>query len=200
MQQYRYILYSIVIFPILWGCNVEPDVLTENNLVFNAKNTPSNKLFVVPKDNKLSEQQLIAFINIKKREVQMLKNQAENSEKSYSEVEASAIMGSGFNVDEYSWVKNKIIETGTRVMLSNFYKENEKVVSLLEKTLYKYENKKLKMNDTEEQRIISNYIKEIKGQLAPLKAKISHYTKHNNAMQHNISLYVKYNEQLDKIF
>lgn len=171
-----------------------------------------SNVFVAPQDGKLNEKQLLDYIAIrqrinnqlKKREQQKLDQLMSDGGVSsretlyFDEIEKSVAESAGMSYEEYSWIKDIVINTRTALWLERYYELNNKIVTLLDQTLIGYEKNKVPELNHPEQKKMELYVDEMKNELSSLQDKLSNDNL-KDAFAHNRVIIEKYLDDLEAL-
>lgn len=169
--------------------------------------------FTVPRDGKLSEKQLLNYIAIrqrinnqlKKREKIMLENFVTDSNATkrdtlyFDEIEKLVAEQMETSYAEYIWIKDTVITTRTSMWLKRYFEVNNKIASLLNQTLDRYNETSGSSLDKLEKQKMDNYVKEMKNELTNLQQKLE-LTEHEiEALSHNSAIIEKYQSEIESL-
>ena len=190
---------------VMSGCEGYPD-LDKND---------SKSNFQSPKDGKLSKEQVARYIAIREkiiREVNVQKSSekkaliksAEHSTPSavvryFDEIEKQVAQSHDMSYDEFLWIKDTVISTQTTMLVQEYYDLNSKIMTLLDKTLSRYEEINADISSRQEQLLMNVYVKEMKQEMINLREKIPDQRNRSEALQHNISIISKFKKELESL-
>ncbi|MGD8884974.1 MAG: hypothetical protein PVF34_05095 [Gammaproteobacteria bacterium] len=196
----------VVIVTVLLGCNKELET-------GKGQGTEVKKTFRAPQDGKLTEQQVADYIVIREKVIREVKaqNQAKKNYlaehrkepgvgagfRYFDQIEKSAAQAQGMSYEEFIWVKDTVITTQTTTLVQRYYELNHKIMSLLDKTLNRYEEITAENPSSPEQKKMDGYVDEMKQEMADLRGKIPELDNHPEALAHNIEVVAKFKKELD---
>ncbi len=175
----------------------------------------SSRHFQVPADGKLTERQVIEYIGIRKKVIQELeaqqaskqspsayaknKTDMQNSYRYFDEIEKTVANSINMSYEEYLWIKDTVINTKTSVLIRRYYDLNHKIMSLLDKTLMRYEEINTNKPDKREQEVMDNYIDEMKQEMNSLREKIPEQQGITKVQEHNAEVISKFQSEIDSL-
>ena len=175
----------------------------------------SKPTFQIPTDGKLSEKQIADYIIIREsviREVNAQKSAtemtlAELKENSvanpsfryFDEIEKTGANSAGMSYNEYLWIKDTIISTQTTMLVQNYYDLNNRIVTLLDKTLTRYKEISSEKLDPQEQIKMHGYVDEMKQEMKNLRGKISDPNEKSEALKYNITIVSRFQKELETL-
>lgn len=202
------VLLCLCVVVTLYGC--EPDTVSGKSANFSPEIN-----FQIPADGRLTEKQITDYIIIRQsiiRDVraqklakqQTLAELAEDSSESpddryFDDIEKRAALTHNMSYDEFVWVKDTIISTHTKLLVQHYYDLNNKIMTLLDKTLIRYEELNSVKPDHQEQKKMQGYVAEMKQEMAKLNEKISDVKDRPQALQHNMALVAKFQDELEAL-
>jgi len=198
-------LVLLAIMLVLSGCNNNASDSNSDGDSSNASTPPLPPPAIRDESldgDTLNEQQVLLYIEVKRREKQLLeinRNASPEVSRHYEEIEKQAAQESSIRIEEYLWIKNNIIKTGTQAMLNDYFKLNNKIIALLKKTLARRMETRALTEVPEEVERIDIHINEIKQQLADLEFATNKYIDRTDAMNHNLQLFRKHKAQLESV-
>jgi hypothetical protein len=194
------------ILVILIGCENK----SEDQLV----SIPISK-FSVPEDGKLIVKQVEEYIAIRHRVIRELnernrremitliegevEEQSRDRYRYFDEIEKEEANKSGMSYKEYLWIKDTVISTQTTLWLQQYYEANNKIVSLLDKTLTRYKQTSDDKLNKEEQKIMDTHVNEMKQELNNLRKKIQVHDVESEAYAHNSAIVSTFKDALESL-
>lgn len=171
--------------------------------------------FSIPEDGKLATKQVEDYIAIRHQVVRQVnaRNKAEmitliegevdeesrDRYRYFDEIEKEEANKSGMSYKEYLWIKDTIISTQTTLWLQQYYEANNKIVSLLDKTLTRYKQTSDDKLDKEEQKIMDTHVSEMKQELNNLRKKIQAHDIESEPYVHNSAIVATFKEALESL-
>lgn len=193
---------------LLCGCNANNQPPQDNGKT-------SDIEFHPPLDGKLTEQQIMNYIQIKiwlNRQRDMPDAKSVNipadsvagakqidQPRYYDELEKDAAKSVNMNVNEYYWVKDTIINTQSIILLQRYYQLNQKIMRLLNETLSHYKKQQTQQQKTAEKQTMNRYVDEMKQELTNLDGKVAELGSLSEAERYNIELVSRYQSQLASV-
>lgn len=206
-SQVRITVVFIVVI-ILYGC--ERDAEPGNDVGTNAKST-----YQEPADGKLTEKQVVDYIVIRKKIIRDVNAQKiaakttleESSQKSttssdvryFDEIERQVAHSYSMSYDEFLWIKDTVISTQTTLLVQQYYDLNNRIMTLLDKTLTRYKEINANNNDQQEQRIMDGYVEEMKRDMASLREIMPGSNGRVEALGHNVVIISKFKNELESL-
>jgi len=163
--------------------------------------------FIAPEDNRLTDEQVQAYLAIKHTEKE-LRNELQQTQQDettalsatgYQDIEQRAVLLNQLSLEEYAWIKNTIINSRIQQQFQEYFALNQQIISLLEGTLHRHETTKKKLQDSEEIAILDSHVREINEHILTLKNQIEKYTNLSDSQKHNIELVKSFAAELEAI-
>lgn len=186
----------------------------ENKSEVQKASTPISK-FSIPVDGKLTTKQVEGYIALRHQVIRKVnaRNKAEMialiegeeneanrvNYRYFDEIEKEVANASGMSYEEYLWIKDAVISTQTTLWLQQYYQANNKIVSLLDKTLTRYEQTSDGEKNTEEKKIMDAHVSEMKQELKKLRTKIQSPDIESEAYVHNSAIVLTFKDALESL-
>jgi hypothetical protein len=175
--------------------------------------TSSITPFQRPADGKLTEQQIAGYVVIRHKIIADVKAQklakkmtiANNKPdqspglnfRHFDEIEKIAANSFNMSYDEFLWIKDNVITAQTQLLVQHYYYLNNRIITLLDQTLTHYEEHNNDKLQQHEQKIMNGYVGEMKQEMIHLRRKISDSEEGSAALEHNIALVNKFQNELE---
>ena len=117
----------------------------------------------------------------------------------FDEIEKQVAQSHDMSYDEFLWIKDTVISTQTTMLVQEYYDLNNKIMTLLDKTLSRYEEINADISSRQEQLLMNVYVKEMKQEMINLREKIPDQRNRSEALQHNISIISKFKKELESL-
>jgi hypothetical protein len=169
--------------------------------------------FQRPADGKLTTQQIDSYIVIRHKIIADVKAQklakkmtiANNKPdqspglnfRHFDEIEKIAANSFNMSYDEFLWIKDNVITAQTQLLVQHYYYLNNRIITLLDQTLTHYEEHNNDKLQQHEQKIMNGYVGEMKQEMIHLRRKISDSEEGSAALEHNIALVNKFQNELE---
>ncbi len=210
---YRWSRYAMAAFTLFAFCgcnNTDDDGVTAD--------APQQR-FQKPVDGELSESQLIQYIairqkiihevNAQKQAINMAATDSNPSKphepplRHFDEIEQDVANSSNMSYEEFSWIKDTVIHARTQLLVSEYYRLNNRITALLDQALLRYQEINRESNaagkEQGEQQIMDAYVEEMQQEIVRLRDKTTASELNTPALQHNMALVEKYQSQLDAL-
>ena len=200
--------FALIVVIALYSCGNEAEY-NKDSISF------SKPTFQIPADGKLSEKQIADYIiiresvihevNAQRSEKKMTlavfkeKSTANPSYRYFDEIEKTSANSAGMSYNEYLWIKDTIISTQTTMLVQNYYDLNNRIMTLLDKTLSRYKEISSEKLDQQEQITMHGYVDEMKQEMVNLRGKISDPNEKSEALKYNIALISRFKKELETL-
>ena len=177
-----------------------------------------------PKDGRLTEEQIKMYIEVKKREADLSKTEAEkiknklsNADQAQEGTISSTLQGldalqqiAGFatldiraaqelnyNSAEYQWVKDAIVEASSNAMMGNVQNMNDNMIKAVEDSIADLEKTRDKSKDPQTKAVLDQQINDAKMQMYQMKQNMENDATLSPAAKYNLELYAKYEKTIN---
>jgi hypothetical protein len=199
---------TFIIGIVVAGCEYDIEHVKDSNVA-------SEKKYQSPIDGKLTEKQVADYIVIRKliiakvstqnlaKKIVLQKNNNDSAVRSnflyFDEIERMIATSFNMSYDEYLWIKDTVISTQTTVLVQHYYDLNNRIMTLLDKTLSRFKEINTEQLNHNEQIKMDGYVEEMKQELNNLRGKTTSESERPDALAHNIIIISKYKNELELI-
>jgi len=117
----------------------------------------------------------------------------------FDEIEKAAANSFHMSYDEFLWIKDAVITAQTKLLVRKYYDLNNRIMSLLDQTLTRYNEIKAEELEQQERRIMGAYVEEMRQEMTNLREKTTDANESSEALEHNILIVTKFEKELDTL-
>lgn len=202
------VIIIVIMSVVLYGC--ERDVEPGKDAI-----TFYESSFQSPADGKLSEEQVVDYIVIRQKILRNVNAQklakkttleetadvspVSSNVRYFDEIERQVAHSHNMSYDEFLWIKDTVISTQTTLLVQQYYDLNNRIMTLLDKTLVRYKEINSENTDQQEQLVMNGYVEEMKQEISNLRGKLPGQRERPQALEHNIIIVSKFTKEFESL-
>ncbi|WP_455201382.1 hypothetical protein [Kaarinaea lacus] len=201
-------IVAVIMTVVLYGC--DKDIKTGKDAI-----TFYDSSFQSPVDGKLSEEQVADYIVIRQKILRQVNAQKlakkttseeipeispiSSNNRYFDQIERQVAHSKNMSYDEFQWIKDTVISTQTTLVVQQYYDLNNRIMTLLDKTLVRYKEINSENTDQQEQLVMAGHVEEMKQEIANLRGKLSDQRERSPALEHNMMIVSRFKKEFESL-